>query len=138
MIAGLRTPPRQAGVAAVIAEAHRLDLRPARQRQEHDVGSCRDVVERGRALRLGAVERGERGGVVSNAMTSPPCLSAMLRHIGPPMTPRPTKPMTGVFPPWPPQSIHMPPLMSSDVPVIQFDAGEHRNSAACAMSSALP
>jgi hypothetical protein len=32
----------------------------------------------------------------------------------------------------------MPPLMSNDVPVIQLEAGEHRNNAACAMSSALP
>ncbi|MNV40467.1 hypothetical protein D3C71_1320760 [compost metagenome] len=36
------------------------------------------------------------------------------------------------------QSIHMPPLISSDVPVIQLEAGEHRNSAACAISSGLP
>ena len=34
-------------------------------------------------------------GFMSKAMTSPLCLSATLRHIGPPMTPRPTKPITG-------------------------------------------
>ncbi|MPM90444.1 hypothetical protein SDC9_137565 [bioreactor metagenome] len=34
--------------------------------------------------------------LLSNASTTPGCLSAMLRHIGPPITPRPTKPITGV------------------------------------------
>ena len=81
-------------------------------------------------------------GFMSRAITSPACLSAMLRHIGPPITPRPMKPITAVAVSFamrfPAQSIHMPPLMSSDVPVIQLEAGEHRNRAACAMSSALP
>ena len=32
-------------------------------------------------------------GLRSNATTGPACFSAMLRHIGPPITPRPMKPM---------------------------------------------
>src|SRR5882762_1746639 len=32
---------------------------------------------------------------MSKAITSPGCLSAMLRHMAPPITPRPTKPITG-------------------------------------------
>lgn len=77
---------------------------------------------------------------MSKAITSPAYLVATLRHMAPPITPRPMKPMTGgvCVVMRSPQSIHMPPLMSSDVPVIQLDAGEHRNSAACAMSSAFP
>ncbi len=141
MTAGVRAPRVSRGCHAA-CRGTPLDLRPARQRQEHDVGLRRNVVERWpRAAPWCPSSAAKAAAFMSKAMTSPACLSATLRHIGPPMTPRPTKPMTGMLAlhiRLRTQSIHMPPLISSDVPVIQLEAGEHRNSAACAMSSALP
>ena len=78
----------------------------------------------------------------SKAMTSPPCLSATFRHMGAAHDPQADEADHGNsflrHGTAPLQSIHMPPLISSDVPVIQLEAAEHRNSAACAISSALP
>ena len=124
------------------AEADLLDLQAAGQRQEHDVGLLRHFRKRLRAARLGPIQCGERGRVHVEGDD----LTAVLeRHVaahGAAHDPQADEAdhgnssfRHGVAPL---QSIHMPPLISSDVPVIQLEAGEHRNSAACAMSSALP
>ena len=114
---------RVPGVAAISPQTA-ADLLAAGQRQEDDVGACRDFGDRGRAT----ARRRRRSSLQAQPRScrrrgpAPGACVTTLRHIGPPMTPRPMKPMVGAWSASSPQSINMPPLTSSVVPVIQFDA----------------
>ena len=123
-------------------EADLLHLPAAGQRQEHDIGLLCHFIEGSCATRAGSIQRRKcgvaqvegddvaavlLGDIAAHGSTHDPEThetddgKLVVRHGGLRC-----------------QSIHMPPLISSDVPVIQLEAAEHRNSAACAMSSALP
>src|SRR5690606_1545898 len=69
---------------------------PGKERKTMSARAATSLIELARCA-LVSLNKAKAASLRSNAMTSPACLRATLRHIGPPITPSPMKPIVAVL-----------------------------------------